>query len=154
MGSCCSPDLPAQLLAPRVLPVTPVIRGRVSNHMLEKCRSAFLLSCLDWYWGEGLLGVWACWWSLSNSCHTPASPSTADTGIGNLHLTLSDVSKQSSQGGVLAQPRTTTHFFLLFPSDTRSLSVHSREEAPQMGRMGKLLVKLETLKLLIRWRNS
>lgn len=55
MGSCCSPDLPAQLLAPRALPVTPVIRGRVSNCMLEKCRSAVLLGCfdsLDWYWGE------------------------------------------------------------------------------------------------------
>ena len=55
MGSCCFPDLPAQLLAPRVLPVTPAIRGRVSNHMVEKCRSAVLLGCLsslDWYWGE------------------------------------------------------------------------------------------------------
>lgn len=112
MGSCCSPDLPAQLLAPRALPVTPVIRGRVSNRMLEKCRSAVLLGCLDsldWYWGElaaprraaGSVGLLVeplqCWWSLSGSCRTPASPSTADTRIGNLHLTLSDVSKQSSQ---------------------------------------------------------
>lgn len=26
-GSCCSPDLPTQLLAPRVCPVTPMIRA-------------------------------------------------------------------------------------------------------------------------------
>lgn len=66
---------------------------------------------------EGLLGVWVCWWSLSNSCHTPAAPSTADTSIGNLlHLTLSDVDTQSSQGGVLAQPRTTMNLFALSPA--------------------------------------
>lgn len=67
-----------------------------------------------------------------------------------MHLTLSNISKQRSHswGSVLVQPHTTTHF-LLFPNDTWSLSVHSTVEAPQMGRMGTPLVKLETLKLLI-----
>lgn len=160
MGSCFSPDLPTQLLAPRVPSVTPCSEAGSLNHMAEECRSVVWLGCLDGYWGE-LTAHRRTAWSVGLLVEPLQLLSYTGCSIHCWYQHRKPPAfntkrcRHAELPGRCPGPATHNHEFVCsFPSDTRVLSVCGREEAPRMGRMGKPLVKLETLKLLILWRNS
>lgn len=153
MWSCCSPDLSVQLLAPRMLPVTCWRDAEVQMYQTASTP-----------------------WTGAGVSHCPQKGSSEHGFVGRaspapvvpllFHLPLIQNrkipafnTKQHQQAEVLLLgrcPGSATHNHNVFCSSPviHGASLHSRVEAPRVGRMGMPLVKLETLKLLIFWRNS